>query len=70
MTPVMHSLTTDCPVCGDVACERDLLYVETAAESRRFGVDVGDVVCTECAGDDGPASEREAAMTRPAAKDL
>ena len=46
-----NEITTDCAVCGDVVCERDLRIVETVAEADALDVAPGDLVCTECARD-------------------
>ena len=50
MTPVLSECAEQCPVCGEVACERDLVYVdEDEAEADALDVSPGDVVCRECA---------------------
>jgi len=49
MIPVLTATVTVCCICGEVSCERDLLYVETGAEAESLGVEIGDTVCTECA---------------------
>lgn len=50
MIPVLTEQTLECPICGEVGCERDFLYVETPAEAEDLGVRVGDAVCRECVG--------------------
>lgn len=47
--PVLTETVSDCAICGEVACERDLLYVETPDEAVTLGVGVGAVVCRDCA---------------------
>lgn len=47
MTRVLIEMIDSCVVCGEIACERDLLWVEEDDEID--GADAGDVVCTECA---------------------
>jgi len=50
MIRVLTETIDTCGVCGDVACEGDLLYVETEDEADALVVPVGGVVCTDCAG--------------------
>ena len=49
MYPVLTEVVAACAICDEIACERDLLYVETPAEADRLGVPIGAIVCTECA---------------------
>ena len=51
MMPVLTETVTSCAICGEVACERDLLYVDTASEAEDLDVSVGDIVCRACAGE-------------------
>lgn len=50
MIPVLTEQTLECPICGEVGCERDFAYVETPAEAEELGVSVGDAVCRDCTG--------------------
>lgn len=52
MRPVFGQTITDCPVCGDVGCERDLVEVETEEEAAALYLQPGDLVCRECAEED------------------
>lgn len=51
MIPVLIETTAECAICGEIACERDLLYVETVEEADCLGCEVGETVCRECAGE-------------------
>ena len=44
---VLHEQTTTCEVCGDVACERDLVYLDDD-EAEAIGLSPGAIVCTDC----------------------
>jgi hypothetical protein len=46
--PVLQETIAECAVCGEIACERDLLYLE-ADEADDYGLSEGDVLCRECA---------------------
>lgn len=48
MIAVLQETTDCCAVCGEVACESDLLIVETDDEAVDLDVEVGDYVCTDC----------------------
>lgn len=54
MIPVLVECTEECP-CGEVACERDLVYVNED-EADDLDVQPGDMVCRECAQAAGEAS--------------
>lgn len=47
ITPVLTEITSQCPLCGEVACERDLVYVE-GDDAERLDVDDGATVCIDC----------------------
>lgn len=49
MIPVLTETLDCCAVCGEVADEGDLMYVETEAESEALLVPVGGMVCRDCA---------------------
>lgn len=50
MTKVLVETTATCAVCGEVACERDLWYVDEDDEID--GCDAGDIVCGDCSGEE------------------
>lgn len=45
--PVLTELVADCAICGEIACERDLVYAE---EDEFDDVEEGQAVCRDCAG--------------------
>lgn len=45
----LTELIDTCAVCGEVACERDLVYVDDDDEARALEVAVGATVCRDCA---------------------
>lgn len=51
--PVYQAATATCPICGEVCCERDLVYVDER-EAGLLDVEPGDMVCRGCAGEDAP----------------
>lgn len=50
LTPVLTETTAECPICGEVACDRDLVYVE-GDDAEVLEVDDGAMVCRDCAPD-------------------
>ena len=52
MIAVLTETVTDCLVCGEVACERDLLYIEDDDEAAEYDGAIGDVVCRSCANEE------------------
>lgn len=47
MTPVLTEMTTTCEICGEVACERDLVYLD-ADEAADHDLEPGAIVCRDC----------------------
>ena len=48
MTRVLVEIIDVCGVCGEVAPECDLWWVEDEDDEEDYGVPVGGVVCEEC----------------------
>ena len=56
MIRVLSEMTGTCAVCGEVACEADLWWIEDGDDVA--GTEPGDVICSDCAGKPG---DKEAA---------
>lgn len=46
-TPILTETIDTCEVCGEVACERDLVQLD-ADEAEALDLEPGATVCTEC----------------------
>lgn len=51
MTPVLTEMTAPCAVCGEVASEHDLYYVD-AEDAADYDLEPGDIICRDCADTD------------------
>lgn len=48
MTPVLTEMIASCEVCGEIASERDLFYVN-ADDAANYDLEPGDIICRDCA---------------------